>query len=221
MWREHQAEGGREEEVGGGAAKDFNEPREGWDVSSLSLSGPPVVGRQAVHLQSWSPQPTEQLGRGELATQQHLTEGHKDERLVWFELLWKVPKRRRCPSNAPCFSCCHVDMLASPHLYSCLKRNRKINSLEDFCLSICTLIRHLHVHSWLRWISVLLSDLVRVIRQPITRLICGNHVRLSPVPASLWQPCHAYPGSDNESRCHGDLWLTAVSCCVKSGLLPC
>lgn len=219
MWREHQAEGGREEEVGGGAAKDFNEPREGWDVSSLSLSGPPVVGRQAVHLQSWSPQPTEQLGNW-----QPSNTWQKDTRMRgWSDVSCseRCQNERRCPSNAPCFSCCHVDMLASPHLYSQLQRNRKINSLEHFCISICTLIRHLHVHSWLRWISVLLSDLVRVIRQPITRLICGNHVRLSPVPASLWQPCHAYPGSDNESRCHGDLWLTAVSCCVKSGLLPC
>lgn len=76
-WRKDRRKEGQEQ------LKPLMSPEKG----SFSLSGPPVVGRQAVHLQSRSPQPTEQLGREELATQQHLTEGHTDERLDWFELL--------------------------------------------------------------------------------------------------------------------------------------
>lgn len=44
-----------------------------WGRWELALLGPPVVTRGAVHLQFWQ-------------LQQHLSQGHRDERHVCFEL---------------------------------------------------------------------------------------------------------------------------------------
>lgn len=75
----------------------FNEPRKENDVSAFFL-GPPVAGRQAQHMQSWTF--SSHSSREWRASPEMLD---RNKRLVWLEL----PKQR----TSSCLECCHDDTI--------------------------------------------------------------------------------------------------------------